>query len=472
VSGPAATAPAPRAGILAFLGALLLLIPFLGVREIATRAEARVPLVAMDIVRTGRVVPPYLLGEPYLNKPPLHHLLVAGSIAALGTGEAWALRIPSAICGAAAVWITWWTAARLRGARAGCAAAAFLFLGFRFFSSARSTELEILLTAATCLSYAGLVAAMSGGGHRGWWIAAGGVAIATLTKGPLIALLFPVTLLGAEAVVRRSWSRLLSSGPLILLAAAVAATAAYFGPLAADLGGIEELRERVAFGNVAHPRPFHYYLWQLPLGLLPAGLLLPWMLARLRRDDPVARTCALAVLVDVVVFSLSESKQSHYLLPAYPLVAIWAAASLDDLWRRVRPAHAALGVVLAAAAGWIADIGARDRSGPTAASIMRDYRGMTAGKPVAMLERHPTLAYHLDRQDLSFPASAAEAAASIEETWGFLIVDLEHGETLRPELGRLHALNSWSADGHRYLLLTASRARPTGVEDGPPRPPR
>ena len=46
----------------------------------------------------------------------------------------------------------------------GVVAGAFLFLSYRFFSLARSTELEILLTAATALSYLGLA--------RGAWHAA------------------------------------------------------------------------------------------------------------------------------------------------------------------------------------------------------------------------------------------------------------------------------------------------------------
>jgi hypothetical protein len=208
---------------------------------------------------------------------------------------------------------------------------------------------------------------------------------------------------------------------------------------------------------------------------MPAGLLLPWMIARLRRPDPVARTLALAIAIGVTVFSFSPSKQTHYLLPVYPLAAVWAGVAMKDAAERAdrrRLAFASCAVLVVAAAGWAADAIAAGRAEPSSASIMRDYRGMTAGKPVAMLDRHPVLAYHLDRPDLGFPDTPADAVASIEDTWGFLIVDLERGETLPPALRALHVLNSWPADGHTYVLLTAARSRPVGLESGPGPSPR
>jgi hypothetical protein len=248
------------------------------------------------------------------------------------------------------------------------------------------------------------------------------------------------------------------------------AAAIYYVPLASAIGGFSELRERAAFQNVKHPEPFPYYFWQLPLGLLPAGLLLPAMIAGLRRPDPVARTCALAVGIGVVIFSMSPSKQSHYLLPLYPLAAQWAARAVSvGSWTPARRMAAAAVVFLAVACMVTSDvIRARHGGFPTPAAIMRDFAWMSRGKPLAMLERHPMLAYHVDRPDVAFPADAEAATRFAEERWGFVIVDLEKGETLAPGLARLAILNQQEADGHRYLLLTHRMHRITGVESASP----
>jgi 4-amino-4-deoxy-L-arabinose transferase-like glycosyltransferase len=456
-----------------FAGAIVLLIPFLGIPRISSRAEARIPLVGLDVVRTGRVFPPHLLGEPYLNKPPLHHALCAGVIALFGRHDETVVRLPSVLWGALCLLLTHRIAARLAGQRAGLIAAGFLGLSYRFFSLARSAELEIMLAAAMTLAYLGLAKALwspagadpSAEGRRpglsGWWIAAAGVALGCLAKGPVIALLFPAFLLAADAAVRRSAKPLLSLGPLVLLLGALAGTAAYYGPLVVKLGGVQALLDRLAFENVMHARGFHYYWWQLPLGLLPAGIALPWMLAALRRPDPVPRKLALAVAIGVVLFSLSPSKQSHYLLPLYPLVAAWAATSgIFASWSSKVVARTLAGGALALIAS--AGIAGMDSSTSPAERAMGEFGYRARGRPLAMTERHPVLAYLLDRPDLVFPGGPAAAARFLDESHGFLIVDLERDESLPPELERFAWADRETGGGHTYLLLQPTEKSASG----------
>jgi 4-amino-4-deoxy-L-arabinose transferase-like glycosyltransferase len=453
-------------GLAVFLFAVALFLPLLGGREIDSRAEARIPLVALDIVRTGRILPPYLLDVPYLNKPPLHHLLVAAAIKIFGRHDEWVVRLPSVLCGAAAIWLTWLLMTRLAGIHAGVVAGAFLFLFYRFFSLARSTELEILLTAATALSYLGLARVLwaspgppdRSASSSGWWIAAAGAVIASLTKGPLLALLFPFVLLVADAILKRSIRRLLSLGPLIILLGAAVGTAMYYGPLAVELGGVSALWKRLTLGNVLHAHGFHYYLWQLPLGLLPAGLALPWMVIALRRPDPVARTCALAVAIGVLVFSLSPSKQSHYLLPLYPLVAIWAAAALAERSSKTVLIFACVGFGLGVALVELAV--QRSKSDGTVRETLTDYGVRTRGRPLGLVGRHPVVAYYLDREDLEFPETPA-AAVEIIEGGGAVVADVEKGESLPAELVPFLAAGwpkySSPALAHSYILLHKPR---------------
>lgn len=444
-----------------FLVASLLLIPGLGIREIESRAEARIPIVALDIVQTGRVFPPYLLGEPYLNKPPLHHLLAAGAIGIFGSHDEFIIRLPSVLCGALAVAIVFLLVARLASPRTGLMAAAFLFLTYKFFTLARSAELEILLLAATTLAYAGLSSALwSVRGPavprtRAWSIAAAGVALASLAKGPAVALAFPAVLLVADAIVSRSPRRILSRGPLILILGAIAGTAIYYGPLVAQLGGIDALRSRLAFENVLHAKPFHYYFWQLPLGLLPAGVLVPWMLLRFRSSGAIERTAALSVAIGVLAFSISESKQSHYLLPFYPLVALWAAMTLRPLPRWTLPALIAACMAMPiVTVAYEHHQATRKTTPPSPATLLRSFAADVTGMPIATRERHPVVAWHLDRRDLEICDTIAAATRFLDERRGALVVDLEKGEALPAELTLYPRRAETANDGHTYMLLT------------------
>ena len=62
--------------LLAIGGAVLLFFDT-GARVLATNDEARFPVMARDILATGRWLLPEIGGVPMLNKPPLHAWLIA-----------------------------------------------------------------------------------------------------------------------------------------------------------------------------------------------------------------------------------------------------------------------------------------------------------------------------------------------------------------------------------------------------------
>jgi hypothetical protein len=217
-----------------------------------------------------------------------------------------------------------------------------------------------------------------------------------------------------------------------------------------NLGGVRELMNRLAFENVQHARGFHYYSWQLPLGLLPAGLALPWMLRELRKPDPIPRTCALGVAIGVLVFSLSPSKQSHYMLPLYPLVAVWAGTSgVFARWRIGLIGSLVLAFSVATFA--VDKFVAAEARGTTRRAI--GFLGRSAREgPLAIRERHPLVAYYLDRPDLEVVSELHATVEFIEKRRGFVFVDLERGEKLDPSLERFSP-RVLEADGHTYVLL-------------------
>jgi hypothetical protein len=178
------------------------------------------------------------------------------------------------------------------------------------------------------------------------------------------------------------------------------------------------------------------------------------MLIALRRPDPVARTCALAIAIGVIVFSLSPSKQSHYLLPLYPLVAIWGSAALADRCSKTILVFACVG--FGCGVGLMELASRMSESDGTVRETVTKYGVRTRGRPLGLLGRHPVVAYYLDRADLEFPGTPA-AAVELIERGGAVVADLEKGETLPAELVPFVAA-SWPAYAspalaHSYALL-------------------
>ncbi|MEZ6196065.1 MAG: glycosyltransferase family 39 protein [Planctomycetota bacterium] len=305
------------------------LFPLLGLRDHLSSAEARGPLVAREMIATGEFLPPRLLGERYLNKPPLFHALVAGSFLALGESDA-AARVPSVLAALGAILVTFLLGRSVAGPRAGAAAALFLAGTSLFFYQARSAEMETLLTLGVALSYLGVADAAAAGRfrRRAFALIAAGAFVATLTKGPVLALLFPAFALAGSAIAHRS-RRGLGLGAAAILLGTALATLAYYGPLAAESGLRELLRERLLMENVRHDRPFWYYLAKLPLLAAPSAVFLLGSRNAITTGWRRAGGWLVGFGLGVLVFSLSSSKQSHYLLPLFPLLAVWGGAVID-----------------------------------------------------------------------------------------------------------------------------------------------
>jgi len=307
----------------------LALIPGLDARGHWESADGRPPLVGRDILATGRLQPPFLAGQPYLNKPPLYHALVAASFAAWGEGRVSA-RLPATLAALIAVMLTAVLAARVAGRRAGIAAGLLLLLTHRFFTMGRSSELETLLVACAAMNYVGMDAALRFQGARrirGIVLASCGAAIAAWTKGPLLALLFPAVFAAGAAATRRSWRAVATSGLMWTVIGALAATCVYYAPMYFSEQTRAALEDRLALRNNSHQRGFFYYFEKLPVGMLPASLLVPWMWSAARREWRLVGHWIVAAGFGFVVFSAFPAKQSHYLLPLYPLLCAWAGVA-------------------------------------------------------------------------------------------------------------------------------------------------
>jgi 4-amino-4-deoxy-L-arabinose transferase-like glycosyltransferase len=167
------------------------------------------------------------------------------------------------------------------------------------------------------------------------------MALATLTKG-LIGVVLPASILLAFVMVRRDW-RLLSearfaSGILIFLAVAAPWTLlvndATGGKWLEDFIYIHHLNRYTA--GVGHRQPFYYYLTTLPVDLLPWTIFARPALFAAKPDkallaNPTSFLFLLWFAAVFLFFSASDTKRDLYLLPLFPVAALFVGTYLDGL---------------------------------------------------------------------------------------------------------------------------------------------
>src|SRR2546425_1173434 len=225
--GPDATASPSRAH-LALLLVLCALLFFLGLgtlgltdRDEGSNAEA-----AREMVESGDWLTPTLNGTPRFAKPILIYWLIACSYLVFGVSE-FTARLPSALIGTLLVLMQYAFAKRLLGPTVGLRAALMLLLNFEVLAIGRMVLTDMVLVFFTTLSIFSFFLAMEGEGRakRWYWGFYVGMALATLTKGP-VGVLVPLLAVIPYLLLTRRWRegapecRLLTGTAVFLLIAA------------------------------------------------------------------------------------------------------------------------------------------------------------------------------------------------------------------------------------------------------------
>ncbi|HLK10957.1 MAG TPA: glycosyltransferase family 39 protein [Candidatus Binatia bacterium] len=360
------------------LAALYLLAALhgLGAADIVGDDEAREAGIVQDVA-AGHWLWPEFDRTLLPDKPPLYHWLAAVPCALTGFSEA-AVRLPSALAGAALVGVTARAGGTLLGQPDGLVAAGLLATMPALFDHVRVARpdalLVLLLTAALVLGFR----AWQDGRRRDATAALALLGLATLAKGPVAPALFALTL-GGLALWERAPGRLRR---LVTAPGAVALALLGGGWYAIALAGwrgrfvrehlvgryLRNLAGGLIAGQPYSPRPLlwhlRYYPEHLPLVALPWTPLVAYALWRLWRrggfGDPRTRFLIAWALAPVIAFTPAEWKLRYYLLPSLPALALLAAPAAVALLRgpvvrrsRVAPRRAAiaLGAGLAIVAG-------------------------------------------------------------------------------------------------------------------------
>lgn len=323
-----------------FLFSLLMTVCGLAAMPPLDRDEPRFVQATKQMVETGDYVDIRFQQASRYQKPIGIYWLQSAAVALSGKGaEApiWVYRLVSALGIAIAVAAIGWTGANLFGTSAGLAAGLAMAAIFATAFEGRDAKTDAMLLACCVLAQGALariyVASRRNeavANHLPWifWAAQGA---AILIKGPIAPLLSALTV-AVLLAFERDWrwlsklkaARGLALVVLIVLPWLVLITWKSSGAFLQQAVG-KDMLGKVAQGEESHGLPPGFYmltysLFMWPFGLIAVGAGLQ-ALNRLR-DDPRLRFCLAWYIPFWLLFELIPTKLPHYVLPAYPGMAL------------------------------------------------------------------------------------------------------------------------------------------------------
>ena len=298
--------------------------------------------VAQEMLERGDFVVPTLDGVPYLEKPPLLYWVTAAGYAILGTHEA-AVRLAPLFGTVLTLAATAWFARRHLGIRSTYFAVTIVTSMPIVLVLGRTLLFDMLFTGLLFASFVALYETLTRPAEARWlrWSYAL-LAGAILAKG-LAALVFYLLVVAAAVLPTGPAARLTIvrrlADPLavaILLALAVP-WHVVVGVRHPDFVWFYFVNEHLLrFFDARVPHDYHtgawwYFLPRIPLDIFPWTLLLllPNKRAVLTPEEASARRFLwIALLVPLVVYSLSIAKGEYYLVVGAPPLALLAADRL------------------------------------------------------------------------------------------------------------------------------------------------
>jgi 4-amino-4-deoxy-L-arabinose transferase-like glycosyltransferase len=326
----------PAAKTFAYLMALTLFAVWfnLGGRPIETKDYMRYAEVAREILESGDWVLMHLNGEIYVDKPPLHFWLIAGSYKLFGVNP-FAARLPSSLAAIGFVLLAFFFVKRRFGStRMAFMAAVMLLSAYDFMWWARRTRLDMmfafLFSASLICFYCGSEEAVRKRRilwYLAFWFITG---LAFMDKAFIafadLVVVIPYGIMAARNPQgRRISPGLFAAASLCLLPAVLPWVLALISH--PEFSAYWEILGRTQIMD--RQEAFYFYLIQMPIKLLPATPFFA-MGIRHRRQMLQHRELAFCLWWFASYFSilhLTVAKNTRYLLPLYlpvALVGAWA----------------------------------------------------------------------------------------------------------------------------------------------------
>lgn len=333
-----------RPWILLTLLCAVLYLPGLGPLPATDRDEGRFMQASRQMIETGDLVRIRYMHEARNKKPAGIHWLQAASVGALSTAaspERWPYRLPSALGALAAVLLLFAVGERLFDRKTGFLAAALLASSLMLVWEAHIAKTDAVLLATVMAAQFALVrmftADRDGVPVPGWapylmWAALG---VGILIKGPITPLVTGLTAIGLWLFGqwRHLWRQ---AKPLIGVPLMLAIAAPWFiAIILADPTFVQEsaghdfFKKLISFQETHGGPPGYYLLASLATfapGSLFMGLALWWGWKQ-RREREIA-LCLLWLIPFWLILEIVPTKLPHYILPAYPALALIVARAV------------------------------------------------------------------------------------------------------------------------------------------------
>jgi 4-amino-4-deoxy-L-arabinose transferase-like glycosyltransferase len=351
------TSAQPIQLLLLLLLSSLLFFTGLGSIGLTDRDEGRNAEAGREMFASGDLITPTFNGELRVAKPVFVYWLMTMSYHVFGVGE-FAARAPSALFGVALIMMHYLFLTRLRGPTVGLYGALMLLLNVEMLALGRMAITDSVLIFFTTLSLYGFWLGLHEPGRGRHWIWAfyAGMALATLTKGPVgfaVPLITGLLYLAATRQWLVFWQRGAPlAGTLLFLILAGPWYAAMFlihGDAYSSQAKVHTVGRFLA-PMEGHGGGWWFYFPVLLLGFYPWSTFLPvglyrayqsWRECRPMRtrthDSPESETplgsgeelewfAGLWVVGVFIFFSLSSTRLPHYIGPLFPACALLAAS--------------------------------------------------------------------------------------------------------------------------------------------------
>ena len=325
----------------------------LGSVDLLSLNEGRRALAIQEMVASGNWLLPHLNGELYLTKPPLLYWLSSSLALIWGVNE-WILRLPSALAAIAVLIMVYHYTLQQSGRWAALFAVQLLIANLGFAMLGRRAEIEMLLTALCVGSLLSALQYIQSQSSKNWiYFSYFLLALALMTKGPLVLLLVILPLLITAIYSKNphikavlfSWR-----GWLIFLVVGTAWFAIVSWQLGLDIWATVFKRDMVDKMQSDSAKPLLSYLgWIAVDFMLLIGLFFVGAKEFFKQQirHPKQLVLLAATILPLILFSLFSNKHAKYLLPIYPLIAILLAIKLAAIFDTATDARKKIIVVIA-----------------------------------------------------------------------------------------------------------------------------
>ncbi|MDF0676747.1 MAG: glycosyltransferase family 39 protein [Nitrospira sp.] len=358
--------------LLLLLLSCLLFFLNLGGMGLTDRDEGRNAEAGREMFASGDLVTPTFNGELRVAKPVFVYWLMTLSYHLFGVNE-FAARAPSALFGVALILMHYLFLSRLRGSTVGLFGALMLLLNIEMLALGRMAITDSVLIFFTTLSLYGFWLGIHEPGRGRHWIWAfyAGMALATLTKGPVgfaVPLITALLYLAASRQWLVFWERGAPiAGTLLFLTLA----GPWYITMVLIHGDAYSSQAKVhTVGRFLAPMEGHgggwwFYFPVMLLGFYPWSAFLPvglfqayqsWRASRamvshqnesreswkpLGSGDELEWFAGLWIIGVFIFFSLSSTRLPHYIGPLFPACALlaasyWARGLTDSSTRGLR----------------------------------------------------------------------------------------------------------------------------------------